>query len=195
MGRMMSARMVSFSSHRCWTTMRLDLGAAEGLDRLEAVVPAGGAAGVVHPDHVDLGAALFLRDRVVVPCLNWSSSGAKNCWVLPELQRDPSRMAWYELGLGDDLLGRDLQLPLAGEDVTALALPCRLSRRPVDHAHVGEVLTGRGRVVHPVVVAAHLEVLMDARACPGPACRAGRPPAGPARGSRGRGRTSRRRSA
>ena len=44
----------------------LDLRAAEGFHRLEAVVPAGGPAWVVHPDHVDLGAALFLGNRVVV---------------------------------------------------------------------------------------------------------------------------------
>ena len=65
-GRMMSARMVSFSSQGCWTTMVSILGLRKASYGLEAVVPAGGAAGVVHPDHVDLGAALFLGDGVGV---------------------------------------------------------------------------------------------------------------------------------
>ena len=44
----------------------LDLGSLEGLDGPVAVVPAGDAAGRVGPHHVDLGAALFLGDRIGV---------------------------------------------------------------------------------------------------------------------------------
>ena len=62
-----------------------------------------------------------------------------------------------ELCLGDDLLGRGPQLALAGEQ-NALLLPL-LGRE----AHVGQLHLRLRPVVHPVVVAAHLEVLVDAR--------------------------------
>ena len=65
----------------------LDLRIAEGLHDLAAAAPAGDTAGGVGPHHVDLGAALFLVDRVVVR-LYWSEVGSS--WP-PVPQNSPCR--------------------------------------------------------------------------------------------------------
>ena len=81
---------------------RLDLGAAEGFHGLEAIVPAGGAARVVHPDHVDLGAALFFRDGVLIPL-----ELILKVHELLSAARAPTRAfkdGLGKLGLRDDLL-------------------------------------------------------------------------------------------
>ncbi len=113
-GRMMSARHRVVLEPQMLDHEGLYLGTPERLYGLEPIVPACGAARVVHPYHVDLGAALFFGDRV--------DDLAELVFERGEEHRAARALGMplhdrvVELGLGDQLLRRGPQLTLAGEE-------------------------------------------------------------------------------